>query len=62
MVTITENVLLEGDALNPSSTDLIIQKGRLPVGQPVPNGWRVMTGNATTSLVIRPAYRYELED
>ena len=60
-VTITQSILLDGDTLNPSSTDILIQKGLLPVGEPVPEGWRVMTGNARESLVIRPVYRYELE-
>ncbi len=61
MVTVHTNTLLEGDALDPQSTDLIVQQGSLDVGQPVPQGWRVLTGNLDTSLVARVVYRYEVE-
>jgi hypothetical protein len=54
--------LSEGDALNPTSTDVIVQKGYLRVGKPVPTGWRVLTGNQYDSAVYRVAYRYEIEE
>ncbi len=49
-----------GDPLNPDDTDILIQSGWLYVGDPVPAGWRVMTGNDRDSLVMRVAYRYEV--
>lgn len=56
------NRLLEGDALTPESTDIIIQRGYLRVGKPVPEGWRVLSGNQYESTVYRVAYRYEIMD
>jgi len=56
------NILIEGDPLAPSDTDIIAQSDRLDVGKPVPDGWRVMTGNETTSLIMRIAYRYEIDE
>jgi hypothetical protein len=61
-VNVTENRLIEGDAVNPESTDIILQKGSLAVGKPVPDGWRVLTGNNFTSEVWRVAHRYEIEE
>ena len=61
MVTVRTNTLLEGDALAPQWTDLIVQRGSLDVGQPVPAGWRVLTGNNDSSLVARVVYRFEVE-
>jgi len=54
--------LLEGDPMDPQSTDLIVEQARLAVGRPVPEGWRVLTGNMNDSLIVRVAYRYEIED
>lgn len=56
-----ENMLIEGNPLQPADTDIIVQRDRLDVGKPVPSGWRVMTGNHETSLIMRIAYRYEIE-
>ena len=44
------------------TVDLIAQQGYLAVGERVPEGWRVLTGNAISSLVARVAYRFEIED
>jgi hypothetical protein len=55
------NILISGDPLNPQSTDLIVQKKNLAVDQPVPDGWRVLTGNLRTSLIARVCYRYEAD-
>ena len=58
-----ENTLLQGDAISPQSTDLIVQRGRLTIGLAVPDGgWRIVTGNNKDSLVARVVYRYEIED
>lgn len=57
-----ERTLLEGDPMDPCSTDLIAERTRIPVGTAVPAGWRVLTGNQTTSLIGRIAYRYEIEE
>ena len=62
MVFGIQNKLIEGDALEPCSTDLIVQTGQLEVGKRVPEGWRVLTGNNHTSQVARVVYRYEVEE
>lgn len=57
------NKLIEGDPLDPSSTDVIHQSEYLPVAQsPKGIAWRIMTGNTTHSLWMRVAYRYEIEE
>lgn len=56
------STVIDGDALEPSSLDLIAQVGTLAVGESVPDGWRVLTGNERTSQVGRVAYRAEIED
>lgn len=55
-------VLISGCPLEPSSTDTIAQFDRLPVGRPVPAGWRVLSGNERESEIARVAYRYEIEE
>jgi hypothetical protein len=68
MIKFIKNNLIEGDAIDPSSTDLIAQVGRLDVGEAVPDGWRVLTGEAAASRVssmkrvARVVMRGELED
>jgi len=54
--------LIEGDMFEPSSSDIIYQEGRLAVGLPVPEGWRVLTGNMHDSQVVRVVMRYEIDD
>ncbi len=61
-VAVTHSVLTEGDALNPQSTDVLTQFGRLKVGEPLPDGWTVLTGNRFDSLVARVVYRENAED
>ncbi len=56
------NWLLDGDPLAPTGIDLIAQTARLEVGKPVPEGWRVITGNAQDSLIARVAMRCEIEE
>mgnify|MGYP003675410366 FL=1 len=60
MINCITNKLVEGDALEPNDLDLIVQQGRLNVGLPVPQGWRVLTGNQFESHVARVAYRFEI--
>lgn len=55
------NYLISGDALAPESTDLIAQTKSLPVGERVPEGWRVLSGNMHESTIARVCYRYEAE-
>lgn len=57
-----ENTLLTGNPLEPSFSDLIVQRGRLATGKPVPDGWRVLDGNMRDSLVARVVMRYEVQD
>jgi len=54
--------LIKGDPFEPKSNDVFYQEGRLPVGEPVPEGWRVLDGNMRDSMVVRVAMRYEIED
>ena len=54
--------MYDGDTMDPSSTDLIIMEGRVEVGQPIPEGWTVHTGNQFDSQVTRIAYRYQIEE
>jgi len=51
--------LVEGDAMVPEAYDLLTCVGRLAVGEPVPEGWRVVSGNNSSSLVVATAYRIE---
>ena len=56
------NHLIEGDALDPSSSDLIAQTDTLRVGLPVPDGWRVLSGNNSFSQIARVVMRFEIDD
>jgi hypothetical protein len=58
---VTKTVLTEGDALEPSGTDILTQFGRLKVGEPLPDGWTVLTGNRHDSLVARVLYREDAD-
>ena len=62
MIKYIKNHLIDGNALDPSFTDLIAQVGHLDVGEALPDGWRVLTGTITNSLVARVVMRGELED
>lgn len=54
---------LDGDAMKPTSTDMLAQTIRLPMGeQPRGDGWRILTGNVNFNLWGRVAYRYEIKD
>lgn len=55
------NQLLSGDPMAPASTDIIAQFDSLAVGRPVPDGWRVLSGNERASEIARVAYRFEIE-
>jgi hypothetical protein len=55
------NKLVDGDPLDPSDFDIIMQEGRLDVGVPVPDGWKVITGNQLNSQVIRLMTRWEID-
>jgi hypothetical protein len=57
-----QNILIQGDPMKPFSGDIIAQIDTLPVGQPVPEGWRVLSGNIHDSSIARVAYRYEIEE
>jgi hypothetical protein len=57
-----QNYLVSGDPMEPCPTDLIAQRALLKVGLPIPEGWRVLTGNARDSVIARVAFRYEIEE
>jgi hypothetical protein len=54
--------LIEGNPMDPASTDIIMARGRLNVGEAVPNGWRVLTGNMQSSDVVTVGFREEMEN
>jgi len=56
----TTNQLIDGDPLDPSDNDIIVQSRSLDVGKPVPEGWRVMSGNSDWSTIMRIVYRFEI--
>ena len=56
------NVLIKGDPLKCSNTDLIAQTALTAVGAKIPEGWRVLSGNNLVSYIGRVAYRFEIED
>jgi hypothetical protein len=60
LVTNRTAVLVDGDPLAPNNSDLLTVTGRLNVGTAVPSGWRVLTGNQWTSLVVATAYRSQI--
>lgn len=56
------NILVRGDALEPSSYDLIVQTKHINVGDPLPEGWQVLSGNARMSEIARIVYRCDIEE
>ena len=56
------STIVNGDAFNPSDCDIIAQEGTLAVGEPVPYGWRVLSGHQHASFVVRIGYRMEFEN
>lgn len=55
-------ILLSGNPFEPCGSDVIVQFDSLAVGSPVPDGWRVLSGNERQSEIARVAYRYEIEE
>lgn len=55
------NHLVSGDALSPQPSDIIAAFATITVDQPVPEGWRILSGNNLVSTVAFIGYRYELE-
>jgi len=53
--------LIHGDPLHPQDGDVIVQIDTIRVGEPVPDGWRVLTGGMHFSQIARVALRYEIE-
>lgn len=50
---------LDGCALSPCDSDQLALVGMLDVGKRVPEGWRVLSGNASFSIVATVCLRYE---
>jgi hypothetical protein len=48
--------------LQPAPDDLLVQLDTLAVGQPLPEGWRVLSGNIHNSEITRVVMRYEIEE
>lgn len=57
-----QNILISGDPMRPMTVDIIAQLKQLEVGKPVPEGWRVLSGNERFSTIARVAFRYEIEE
>lgn len=53
--------LVDGDPMDPCSGDIIVELATLAVGHPVPEGWRVLSGNIHNSQIARVVLRYEIE-
>lgn len=60
-MSIVRSRLVDGDPLDPTPGDVIVQFATLAVGKPVPEGWRVLSGNIHSSTIARVVQRYELE-
>lgn len=60
-LAITETTLIDGDALTQFASDILVQQGIIDVGEAIPTGWTVLTGNDKHSLVTRVIYRGDLE-
>lgn len=60
MMTV-QNRLVSGDPMKPSGSDLIAQIGVVNVGEPLPAGWRALTGNNHVTKIARVVMRYEIE-
>jgi len=58
---IISNTQISGDPLDPSSGDTIAQMALLDVGDRVPDGWRVLSGNMHSSTIARVVLRYEVQ-
>lgn len=56
------SVMIQGDAIKTNSTDLIAQLATINVGEPIPEGWSVTTGNMHYSEIVRIVYRYQIEE
>ena len=56
-----KNILVRGDVFDPSDMDLIVQITTLAVGEPVPEGWKVTSGNMHNSEIVRVVTRSALE-
>ena len=55
-----QRYMIEGDPLFPGASDVIVETRSLPVGDPVPDGWRVLSGNNLYSRIARVVLRYEI--
>ncbi len=51
-----------GNPLDPDDNDIVTIRGRVAVGERVPNGFRVLTGNMHESLVVGTFYRFEIDE
>ncbi len=56
------NVLIDGDPMEPSPSDIIAQLDRLDAGKPLPAGWNVLDGNMQSSAIGRVVMRWQLEN
>jgi len=66
--------LIQGNPMEPSSTDIIAHECNLSIDELPPGaldkfkkfdphcGWRILTGNSQYNLWGRIAYRYEIEE
>lgn len=57
-----EFTLIRGNAMQPEADDLIMVRDLLPVGKPVPEGFKVLSGNNHNSEIVGLFMRYELKE
>jgi hypothetical protein len=54
--------LLSGDPMDPQTSDVIAICKTLAVGEPVPDGFRVISGNTHISEIWGIATRFDIEE
>jgi hypothetical protein len=60
-IRVVTSTLLRGDPFETSDDDTIAQIGMIDVGEKIPFGWNILSGNEHYSEIGRVALRYEIE-
>ena len=61
MTNIKSILINPADNNDPAVNDLFAQTATIKVGAAIPEGWRVLDGNNSSSIIARVAMRYEVE-
>jgi hypothetical protein len=62
MKNLKSTIINPADNNDPAANDLFAQTATIKVGDAVPDGWRVLSGNNNTSTIARVAMRHEVEE